>query len=96
MIDSSGGALWFVGDLSDPWVVSIAEVLARCTTIVQVHSPGEVPDCPYDLSRPPRLVIVHRQRLTAADALRLKAYRDPKMPAAAPVIILCVEPVCSL
>jgi hypothetical protein len=32
------------------------------------------------------------QRLTAADALRLKAYRDPKLPAAAPVIILCVSP----
>ncbi len=92
MIDSSEGVLWFVADLSDPWVVSIAEVLARCTSIVQVHCPGEVPDCPYDLARPPRLVIVHRQRLTAADALRLKAYRDPKLPAAAPVIILCVSP----
>jgi hypothetical protein len=92
LIDSSEGVLWFVADLSDPWVVSIAEVLARCTSIVQVHCPGEVPDCPYDLARPPRLVIVHRQRLTAADALRLKAYRDPKLPAAAPVIILCVSP----
>jgi hypothetical protein len=92
LIDSSEGVLWFVADLSDPWVVSIAEVLARCASIVQVHCPGEVPDCPYDLARPPRLVIVHRQRLTAADALRLKAYRDPKLPAAAPVIILCVSP----
>jgi hypothetical protein len=92
LIDSSEGVLWFVADLSDPWVVSIAEVLVRCTSIVQVHCPGEVPDCPYDLARPPRLVIVHRQRLTAADALRLKAYRDPKLPAAAPVIILCVSP----
>jgi hypothetical protein len=92
LIDSSEGVLWFVADLSDPWVVSIAEVLVRCTSIVQVHCPGEVPDCPYDLARPPRLVIMHRQRLTAADALRLKAYRDPKLPAAAPVIILCVSP----
>ena len=84
MIDSSAGALWFIGDLSDPWVVSIAEVLARCTSIVQVHCPGEVPECPYDLARSPRLVIVHRQRLTAADALRLTSYRDPKAPSTAP------------
>jgi hypothetical protein len=92
LIDSSEGALWFVGDLSDPWVVSIAEVLARCTSIVQVHCAGELPECPYDVARPPRLVIVHRQRLTAADAQRLKGYRDPKPPAAAPAIILCVSP----
>ena len=92
MIDSSAGALWFIGDLSDPWVVSIAEVLARCTSIVQVHCPGEVPECPYDLARSPRLVIVHRQRLTAADVLRLRSYRDPKAPSTAPAIILCVSP----
>jgi hypothetical protein len=92
LIDSSECALWFVGDLSDPWVVSIAEVLARCTSIVQVHCLGEVPECPYDLARPPRLVIVHRQRLTAGDAQRLRGYRDPKTPSAAPAIILCVSP----
>jgi hypothetical protein len=92
LIDSSDGALWFVGDLSDSWVVSIAEVLARCTSIVQVHCPGEVPECPYDLARPPRLVIVHRQRITAADAQRLRGYRDAKTPSAAPAIILCVSP----
>jgi hypothetical protein len=92
LIDSSEGALWFVGDLSDPWVVSIADVLARCTRIVQVHCPGELPECPYDLDKSPRLVIVHRQRLTAADAQRLRVYRDPKAPTAAPAIILCVSP----
>ena len=92
MIDSSEGALWFIGDLSDPWVVAIAEAVARCTGIVQVHCPSEIPECPYDLAQPPRLVIVHRQRLTAADAQRLRRYRDPKSSAAAPAIILCVSP----
>jgi hypothetical protein len=92
LIDSSEGVLWFVADLSDPWVVSIAEVLVRCTSIVQVHCPGEVPECPYDLARPPRMVIVHRQRITAADAQRLRGYRDAKTPSAAPAIILCVSP----
>jgi hypothetical protein len=89
--DSSEGAVWFIGDLSDPWVVSIAEALARCTSIIQVHSAGELPVCPYDLAVPPGLVIVHRQRLTAADAQRLKGYRDPAAPRT-PLIILCVSP----
>jgi hypothetical protein len=92
LIDSSDGALWFIGDLSDPWVVSIGQVLARCARIVQVHCPGELPECPYDLAVPPRLVIVHRQRLAAADAQRLKGYRDPMAPAVAPAMILCVSP----
>ncbi len=92
MIDSSEGLLWFIGDLSDPWVVAIAEALARCTGIVQVHCLSEIPECPYDLAQPPRLVIIHRQRLTAADAQRLRYYRDPKSPLAAPAIVLCVSP----
>ncbi|HEX3447625.1 MAG TPA: hypothetical protein VHS97_05195, partial [Isosphaeraceae bacterium] len=53
---------------------------------------GELPERPYDLAAPPRLVIVHRHRLTAPDAQRLKGYRDPKAPSTAPVIILCVSP----
>ena len=47
-MDSTDDALWFMGDLSDPWVVSIAEALARCAGIVQVHCPGDLPDRPFE------------------------------------------------
>ena len=72
-MDSSEDALWFMGDLSDPWVVSIAEALARCASIVQVHCPGDLPDRPFDRTGPPRLIVVHRHRFTAVDAQRLKS-----------------------
>ena len=64
-----------MGDLSDPWVVSIAEALARCAGIVQVHCPGDLPDRPFEPDRPPRLIVIHRHRFTAVDAQRLKEYR---------------------
>ena len=50
-MDSTEDALWFMGDLSDPWVVSIAEALARCADIVQVHCPGDLPDRPFEIGR---------------------------------------------
>ncbi len=45
-MDSSEDALWFLGDLSDPWVVSIAGELARHAGVVQMHSPGDLPEPP--------------------------------------------------
>ena len=92
MMDSSEDALWFMGDLSDPWVVSIAGELARCTSVVQVHCPGDLPDRPFDLDRPPRLMVIHRHRFTAVDAQRLKEYRVCPVAGDAPAILLCVSP----
>jgi hypothetical protein len=85
-------ALWFMGDLSDPWVVSIAEVLARCSGIVQVHCPGDLPDRPFDPDRSPRLVVIHRHRFTAVDAQRLREYRVCPVTVDAPAVLLCVSP----
>ena len=85
-------ALWFMGDLSDPWVVSIAGELARCASIVQVHCPGDLPDRPFDPDRPPRLIVIHRHRFTAVDAQRLKEYRVCPVAVDAPAILLCVSP----
>jgi hypothetical protein len=92
LIDSTGDATWFMGDLSDPWVVSIAGELARCTDIVQVHCPGDLSDQRFDRDRPPRLIVIHRHRLTAGDAQRLREYRDASVGGAVPAIILCVSP----
>jgi hypothetical protein len=91
-MDSTEDALWFMGDLSDPWVVSIAEALARCAGIVQVHCPGDLPDRPFDDGRPPRLIVIHRHRFTAVDAQRLKEYRVCPSTVDAPAILLCVSP----
>jgi hypothetical protein len=91
-MDSTEDALWYMGDLSDPWVVSIAEALARCAGIVQVHCPGDLPDRPFDGGCPPRLIVIHRHRVTAADAQRLKEYRAYPVTVVAPTILLCVSP----
>ena len=92
MIDSTDDALWFMGDLSDSWVVSIAGALSHCTGIVQVHSPGDLPERPFDRDQSPRLIIIHRHRFTAVDAQRLKEYRVSAVSAPAPAILLCVSP----
>ena len=91
-MDSSEDDLWFMGDLSDPWVVSIAEALARCSGIVQVHCPGDLPARPFNPGRPPRLMVVHRHRFTGVDAQRLKEYRASPTAGDAPAILLCVSP----
>jgi hypothetical protein len=91
-MDSTDDALWFMGDLSDPWVVSIGEALARCSGLVQVHCPGDLPDKPFDRDRPPRLIVIHRHRFTAVDAQRLKEYRGCSGTGDEPMILLCVSP----
>jgi hypothetical protein len=91
-MDASDDPLWFLGDLADPWVVSIAGVLGRCAALVQVHAPGDLPERPFERSQPPRMMVIHRHRFTAVDAQRLKVYRDALPPAAAPAIVLCVSP----
>ena len=91
-MDSSDNALWFLGDLSDPWVVSIAGELAHHASIVQMHCPGDLPERPFERDRPPRLIVIHRHRFSAVDAQRLKSYREAPATGVSPVIILCISP----
>jgi CheY-like chemotaxis protein len=90
--DSSGDAIWFMGDLSDPWVVSIAGALAPCADIVQLHCPGDLPESPFPSNQPPRMTVVHRHRFTAVDAQRLKEYREAKSAGDSRAIVLCISP----
>ena len=92
MSDASDDALWFMGDLSDPWVVSIAEALARCAGIVQVHCPGDLDDRPFEAAHPPRLMVIHRHRFTAVDAQRLREYRVVPAGGEPPAVVLCISP----
>jgi hypothetical protein len=92
LADSSDHSVWFIGDLSDPWVVSIAESLSRCTGIVQVHCPADLPDRPFEADRPPPLIVIHRHRFTPVDAQRLKEYRSALVSGEPPVVLLCISP----
>jgi len=91
-MSSSEGTIWFVADLSDPWAVSIAGSLCLPSTLVQVHCPGDLPDRLYEPDHLPRLVVLHRPRLTAGDAQRLRDYRSQAAEGAVPAIVLCVSP----
>jgi hypothetical protein len=72
--------------------VSIAAACSPSSGLVQLHCVGDLPERPFDAARPPRLVVLHRQRVTAADARRLSAYRNGAAPGTAPAIVLCVGP----
>ena len=91
---SMAESVWFLGDLSDPWVVSIAETVARCARVVHVHAPGNLPEAPFERGSPPRLIIVHRHHLNTADIQRLRDYRGltPAAADAQPFLILCTGP----
>src|SRR5262249_25804194 len=58
--------------------------------LVRVDCPGDLPERPFDPSRSPQLIILHRHRLSAGDASRLRGWRAT--PADAPSLILCVSP----
>jgi hypothetical protein len=93
--------VWFVGDLEDPWVASLADVLPPGTR--QFPAPGGLPDdWPGNgafAAGAPRAVVMHRSILSAQDAERLARLRgrfsasaSPGAGSPAPRVILCVGP----
>src|SRR5262245_49820041 len=72
-MDSSEDRVWFMGDLSDPWVVTIADAVPAALRAVRVDCAGDLPERPFEPARRPRLIILHRHRLTSGDAQRLLA-----------------------
>jgi hypothetical protein len=91
-MNPSGGAVWFVGDLSDPWVAAIADACRQAPGLVEINCLGDLPDTSNAPSQPPRLIVIHCPRLTSADAERLKRFRDQGASSTAPAIILCIGP----
>jgi hypothetical protein len=83
--------VWFVGDLDDPWVVSIADALPGASDIHRVNCAGDLPDRPFHRTAYPRLIIVHRHRLAPHDLERVKAWRDPEAAAGPPAVFLCIS-----
>jgi len=64
---------WFVGDLSDPWVVAIADRLPR--SFERRQTEGEIPDTWIVEERPPGLIVLHRPILTPLDIERIARLR---------------------
>ncbi len=90
-MDATLQAIWFVGDLADPWVVAIADALPTAYGLLRVDCRGELPAVPSDAACVPRLIVFHRQRLVPSDAERLKEWRAVA-PNDSPALFLCVGP----
>ena len=92
MDDASHGEIWFFGDLSDPWVGSIADALPPSHGVLRIDCSGEPPSHPGEGDSLPRLIVMHRQRLVPSDAKWLQKWREPTGSPASPALILCVGP----
>jgi len=82
--------VWFVGDLDDPWVASIADALPPGTR--RVACPGDLGDTftARGDGPAPGVVVLHRATLTGHDAERLARWRGG---ASAPQrVVLCFGP----
>jgi hypothetical protein len=91
-MDSNEGAVRFLGDLSDPWVVAIADALPTRASIERVDCAGDLPDNPFDPARPSRAIVVHRHSWNAGQAKRIKSWRARRASGNAPTLILCFSP----
>jgi hypothetical protein len=91
-MDALRRAIWFFGDLDDPWVVSIADALPADWNVRRVACSGELAERPFEKGQRPRLAILHRVRMTAQDCERLRGWRERGSGEAVPTIMLCASP----
>jgi hypothetical protein len=89
--DASPCAIGFIGDGDDPWVASIADAIATGRPVHRVNGNGTLPDRPFGEAGLPRAIVIHRHRLGAADAERLKGWRAGAG-STVPYMVLCVSP----
>ncbi|MGA8350893.1 MAG: hypothetical protein WB773_24085 [Isosphaeraceae bacterium] len=91
-MDATGPTIRFVGDLGDPWVMEILGSISDLSEVHAVMCIGDVPDRLFEPDQPPRLLIVHRTRLSQADAARIEQWRSVPRVNALPRVILCFSP----
>jgi hypothetical protein len=84
-MNAADRSVWFVGDLDDPWVGSIADALPANTR--RIACAGDLPD---DWPGSARVVVLHRAHLTPLDADRVARLRAGVGPT--PRVVLCVGP----
>ena len=89
--------VWFVGDLDDPWIFSLAEALPAGTR--RIACAGDLPagwpgGDALDAAGPPRVVVLQRTQLTPHDSEWLARLRSlpGAATAAVPRVILVVGP----
>src|SRR5262249_30398302 len=95
-MDTADRPVWFVGDLDDPWVASLADAVPGGVLRISCAAdlPAEWPDHGASTVRgaaAPRAVVLHRAWLSPFEAERLVQLRSAAGPAA-PRVILCVGP----
>ena len=88
MNDAPERPVWFLGDLDDPWVASIADALPR--EVRRLSCAGDLTPEMLEAVSPPRVLILHRNHLTPGDADRLARFRTEVSPS--PRVVLCVGP----
>jgi CheY-like chemotaxis protein len=91
-MDATGSMILFVGDLDDPWVMEVLGSISHMSDVHAVMCAGEVPDRFFEPDQPPRLLILHRARLSQADAARIDRWRSVSRPGSMPPVILCFSP----
>jgi len=91
-MDATGPTIRFVGDLGDPRVMEILGSISDLSEVHAVMCVGDVPDRLFEPDQPPRLLIVHRTRLSQADAARIEQWRSVPRVNALPRVILCFSP----
>ena len=91
-MDASPSPIWFIGDLSDPWVTSIANSIARGRNVHCVDCVAALPSDCFDRTDPPRLIVIHRSHLGFEDIERLADWRAPQSTNPVPAVFLCVSP----
>lgn len=83
-----GRSVWFVGDLDDPWVATIADLLPQ--GVARRMCAGDLPDEWLDSVAVPGTLFLHRALLTPHDAEWLAALRSGRDHP--PRVVLCVGP----
>ena len=91
-MDATGPIVRFAGDLDDPWVQEILGSIADQPCLHAVMCGDEVPDRLCAADQPPRLLILHRSRLSLADAVRIEQWRLSARMNTTPRVILCFSP----
>jgi hypothetical protein len=91
-MDATEPIIRFVGDLHDPWVQELLRSISDGTSLHAEMCAGEIPDRLFDPNQPPKLLIMHRNQLSLADAARIGAWRSVARAVPMPRLILCYSP----
>ncbi len=91
-LGASRDSVMLIGDQSDPWVGLIGDCLSAAAGVTRLDCRDELPDRPLESGRVPRVIVVHRNRLSPRDARRIAGWRGQAGAVESPLIVVCVSP----